>query len=226
MYTQAYSDRLIRLLRLDTTVFQEMRDDPNALIPAIVIAFVSFFLYGLGGWLWWVISDFPEKGKFFLESAFLGAIVATILWLVWIGVAYAVLTNVFHIQADLRRMVQACGLATVPFALGLLMFIPGINLGVGVAVLALAFLLMDIGITVSVDADPGPVIAATFAGLVVFCLICSVLTLKDNGYAPGVFLFRTPATALAEARSLAANFSRPSNVDINKLINNALRNAR
>src|SRR5579875_1741176 len=115
MNTQAYTDRLVRLLKLDTTVFQEMRDDPNALVPAIVIAFISFFLYGLGGWLWWVISDFGDKGKFFLDSALLGAIVATILWVVWIGVAYAVLTNVFHVQADIRRMIQACGLATAPF---------------------------------------------------------------------------------------------------------------
>jgi len=226
MDTQAYTERFLRLLKLDTTVFQEMRDDPNALIPAFIIAFVSFFLYGLGGWLWWVISDYPKKGKFFLESAFLGAIFATVLWVVWVGVAYSVLVNIFHVEADIRRMLQACGLATVPFALGLLMFIPGVNIGIGLAVLALAFLLMDIGIQVSVDADAGQVIAATFAGLVVFCLVCSVLTQKDNGFAPGVFLFRTPASALADVTSTVSSISRPTNVDVNKFINNILRNAR
>ena len=46
-------NRLMRLARLDTTVFEEVRDDANETIPAIVIAVASCFLSGLGLFLWW-----------------------------------------------------------------------------------------------------------------------------------------------------------------------------
>ena len=37
-------NRLVRLAKLDTTVFDEVRDDANELIPAIVITVVSALL--------------------------------------------------------------------------------------------------------------------------------------------------------------------------------------
>lgn len=201
MDAQVIIDRLLRFVRLDTGVFEEMRDDATATIPAVIIAAISFLLAGLGGWLWWLIQDYGNKGKVFGESAILGSLFGLAMWVVWVLIAYFILVNVFHYTADIQRMLRACSFATVPLALGLLMFIPGINLGVGIAAFGLFFLLMDIGIQVSVDAQPGHVILATFAGFAVFCLVLSLLATRDDPLAPSVFLFRTPATALADLSS-------------------------
>lgn len=218
MDTQVILDRLQRfLLKLDTGVFEEMRDDATATIPALIIAAVSCLLFGLGGWLWWWVQGYanlsaggqiPDKTKIFLESWILGSIFAFALWLVWIGVAYVVLVNLFHYSADLTRMIRSCSLATIPLILGILLFIPGINLAVGIAALALFFLLMDIGIQVSLDAPPGHVIVSTFAGFVVFSIVLSVLVTKSDGLAPNVFLFRLPATAAADAASNTVSVPR------------------
>ncbi len=190
--------RILRTLRLDTTVFEEAREDPAALTQSIVIAAASFFLAGLGGWFWWAVEGFSEKGKLFLESVIAGTFLGVGAWLVWIAVAYLLLTSVFHYTANLERLVRSSGLATVPMALMLVMFIPGINIGVGLAALGLVFLLMDIAIQVSVEASPGHVIMATFAGFLVFCFVLSLLVQRDTWLAPGVFLFRAPATSLAD----------------------------
>lgn len=222
MDPQVYVNRVLRLVKLDTTVFEDMRDDPNGTIPAVVIALISFFIAGIGGWLWWVISGYGDGGKIFLESAVVGAVAGTVLWAVAVLVAYLLLTGVFHYTANFERMLRASSLSTVPLALGLLMFIPGINLGVGIAAFGLFFLLMDIGIQVSVDAQPGHVILATFVGFVVFCLILSVLVQTDNAFAPNVFLFRTPANGLANLNSAFGSAKSPN---FNAILNNAFKNA-
>src|SRR5579871_6702267 len=91
MDPQVAFDRLIRLLRLDTTVFEEARDDPAFTYPAIAIAAISFFIAGLGGWLWWAVEGYGNKGKVFAESTILGSIFGVILWAAWIGIAYVIL---------------------------------------------------------------------------------------------------------------------------------------
>lgn len=211
MDPQVYISRVTRLVKLDTTVFEDMRDDPAGTVPAIVIAAISFFIAGVGGWLWWIISGYPSGGKNLIESVIVGTVTGTALWLLWILVAYFVLANVFHYTASFERMVRSCGLSAVPLAIGLLMFIPGINLGVSLAAFGLFFLLMDIGIQVSVDAQPGHVIAATFAGFAVFCIILSLLVGKDYYFAPNIFLFREPAAYLSDSYSSGTAATRAVN---------------
>lgn len=209
MDTQVILDRLQRfLLKLDTGVFEEMRDDAAAMVPALIVAVVSFLLFGLGGWFWWLAEGYGDGGKIFWQSVLLGSLFALVLWAVWIGIAYVLLVNLFHYTADIQRMFRACSFATIPLILGLLLFIPGINLGIGLAVLGMFFLLMDIGIQVSVDAQPGHVIVSTFAGFIVFCLVLSLLVTRDNGLAPGVFLFRLPATGLSDVSNAFNSISR------------------
>jgi len=206
MDPQVIVDRLVRLVRLDTTVFEEARDDLAGTIPALVIAVISFFLCGLGGWFWWLTQGYGDKAKVFWQSALLGSLFAFGFWIVWILVAYGVLVYVFRYTANVERMIRACSLATIPAALSLIMFIPGVNLGIGLASIALVFLLMDIGIQVSVDAQPGHVIAATFLGFTVFCVCLSLLMGRDYWFAPGIFLFRAPASILSDVTNALSGF--------------------
>jgi hypothetical protein len=215
MDPQVIVDRLRRfVLRLDTGVFEEMRDDPNATIPALVVAGICFFLAGFGGWLWWAVEGYGDKAKIFWQSTLLGSLFAFGLWLAWIAVAWLLLVNVWHYTANLERMIRSCAFATLPLALGIFILIPWFNLGIGLAVFALFFLLMDIGIQVSVDAPPGQVIIATFAGFLVFSLVLSLLVQTDTALAPNIFLFRVPANALSDI-SNAFNAPRtPTNFQI------------
>ena len=68
-------NRVLRLIKLDTTVFDEVRDDANELIPAIVVAVVSAFLAGIGSFLWWQVNyDGSGPDGLFLNTVILGPI--------------------------------------------------------------------------------------------------------------------------------------------------------
>ena len=198
---QGLVNRLIRLARLDTTVFDEVRLDAGATIPSVIVAAVATFLAGFGGWLWWTISsDFDTGGgQVFLKSAILGSIIALAMWVVWVLLVYVVLTQVFRAQADIQQLVRTMGMAAAPLGLSILMFIPGISFGIALASVALFFGLTVMAVQAATNASAAKVLVASIAGFAVWAIVLTILTgdvsisrggdLSINTYAPGIFIF-------------------------------------
>ena len=192
------ADRLVRLARLDTTVFDEVRLDSSATLPAVLVAAVSTLLAGLGGWLWWSIQDYGDAGDIFVKSVILGSLFSIALWIVWLLVTWVVLTQVFREDADWQQMLRTMGMAAVPLALSVAMFIPGIDIGVALASVALFFGLTTIAIQSTTVASPAHVLVANLAGFAVWAIVLGLLASPDNQFAPGIFLFDVPSDALGE----------------------------
>ncbi len=187
---QVLVNRLMRLARLDTSVFDEVKSDVNATIPAIVVAVVATLLSGVGGWLWWVFEDNPDSGDFFFKSAILGTIFAVALWVAWLAVAYVVLTQLFREQADMYQLVRTMGHAAAPLGVAILMFIPGISFGVGAAAVALFFGTTTIAIQSTTAASPAKVLLANAIGFAIWAIVLDLLASDyDSILAPGLFLF-------------------------------------
>lgn len=186
--TQALTARLMRLVRLDTTVFDEVRLDASATVPSVVVAVASTFLAGIGGLLWWMVAGFEETGDVLIKSVILGSIFAVALWIAWVAIVYAILTQLFRAQADIQQLVRVMGMAAIPLALMLLMFIPQLDFGIGLASLALFFGLTNIAIQSATDASPGKVLVANFAGFAVWAIVLGFLVGSEDAYAPGFFL--------------------------------------
>ncbi len=206
------TDRLQRLLRLDTSVFEEVRLDPSATVPAVFVAVVSTLLAGIGGWVWWLVQDYGDGGKVFVQSVILGTIFSIALWIVWLLVAWVVLTQLFRDEADWQQMLRTMGMAAVPLALSIALFIPGINFGVGLASVALFFGLTTIAIQSVTEASAARVLVANLAGFAVWAIVLGLLVSSDSYLAPGIFLFDAPA-------DYASNLAdRPGfNIDISDL---------
>jgi hypothetical protein len=184
--------RLRRLATLDTSVFDEVRTDPNSTIPAIAVAVVSTLLFGLGGWLWWVIAGPEFEGSdIFLKSFIIGSILSIILWGVWLGVTYVILTQVFRARADLNELVRVMGFAAAPLALGVLLFIPMLDFGIGLTVIALFFGSTLIAVQTATDAPAGRTLVAVGAGFAVWAIVLALFVGTENIYAPGFFVFDT-----------------------------------
>jgi len=192
------ADRLQRLIRLDTSVFDEVRNDTSATIPAVLVAAIATFLAGVGGWLWWIMQDFGDGGQVFFESAILGTLFSVALWMVWLLVAWVVLTQVFREEADWQQMLRTMGMAALPLALSVAMFIPGIDIGVALASVALFFGLTTIAIQSTTTANAAHVLVANLAGFAVWAIVLGLLASPDNQFAPGIFLFDVPSDALGE----------------------------
>ncbi len=201
------SGRLLRLLKLDTTVFDEVRLDPAATLPAIAVVILSTAVAGIGGWMWWVVKGYGDTGKLFLHSVILGTFLSFALWIVWLFVAYVILTQVFSEDADWQQMLRTMGMASAPLALSIAMFIPGVDFGVGLASIALFFGLTTIAIQATTPANPARVLVANLAGFSVWAIVLGLLVTDSNFLAPGIFLFDAPVEALAKIADAFHNFT-------------------
>ncbi len=186
---QVLTDRLMRLARLDTSVFDEVKSDVNATIPAVVVAVGATLLFGIGGLLWWIVEDYGDTGEFFFKSVILGGIFSVALWVAWLAIVYVVLTQVFREQTDVYHLLRTMGHAAAPLGLGVLMFIPGVDFGLALAAVALFFGLTNIAIQATTQADPAKVLVANTIGFTVWAAVLTLLASDDNIFAPGIFVF-------------------------------------
>lgn len=193
MDVNALVQRLRRLAMLDTSVFDEVKDDPASTLPAAIVAVVSTFLTGIGGWLWWQMQDGSvEGGKFFMKSAVFGSIFAIVLLGVWVGITYVMLSQVFRARADVQQLVRVMGFGSAPLALGILLFIPKLDFGIGLTSIALLFGSTTLAVQSATDAPAGRALAANAAGFAVWAIVLGFLVMGTypwDSYAPGIFVF-------------------------------------
>lgn len=190
--------RLRRLATLDTTVFDEVRMDTASTVPAVVVVVLATVMAGIGGWFWWRLADFPASGKVFLQSVVVGTIISVAIWFVWVATTYVVLTQLFRARADLQELIRVMGFASAPFALMLLMFIPGIDFGVALLAIALFFGTTVIAVQSATDAPAGRALVATAAGFAVWAIVLGLITNSSKTWAPGIFVLDRPIDALRD----------------------------
>lgn len=205
---QVVLEWLRRLVALDMRVFEDIRAEPAATIPALIVAAASIFLSGIGGWLWWMARPYANDGDILVNSAVIGSLLAMALWAAWVGVVYFVLRQFYRERLYLEQLLRVMGLALAPLALTLLMFLPalignslaGLSLGIGLAVIALTFGLSHIAIQSATTADQSRVLVANLAGFLLWAGVLSLMVswsaTQANAYAPGVFLYHAPADAI------------------------------
>lgn len=192
MDVQEVAAWLRRLANLDMRVFDEVRTNPSATIPGAFIAAISIFIAGLGGWLWWLLHDYPLDEDILIHSALIGSALAVALWgFVWLLIVYVMLTQVFRERAYVEQLLRVMGLAACPLALMGLMFIPGLSLAIGIASLGLTVGLTNIAIKSVTTADNAQVLAANFLGFFVWCSALTLLASAEEPHAPGIFLFNS-----------------------------------
>lgn len=188
--------RLRRLASLDTTVFEDVRDDETATVPSVAIAAAATLLAGLGGWFWWLLQPFGDETRVFIQSVIMGTLFSIALWIVWMLVTWVVLTQLFREDADWQQMLRTMGMAALPLAISFFVFIPGVGLGIGLASLVMLVGLSGIAIQATVpNADAARVLVANVAGFAVWAIVLGLLVTSNNYLAPGVFLFDSPVEA-------------------------------
>jgi hypothetical protein len=211
-------NRLNRLVRLDTTVFDEVRDDPKELVPAIIIVAVSALLASIGAWLWLALVGHDpyevDFGKVFLKIILMGTLFNVGLWAVWVLVTYATLTAYFKEQADLQSLFRTMGYASFPLAATVVMLIPWLSFGVALIALVAWFVLSIYAVQATTGAHSNHVIAANLAGFDVFAILMAFLA-RSTGMTNGIFVntengYSTGHGAIVEGD----NYKAPSVDDI------------
>jgi len=191
-------DRLQRLVLLDTGVFDEVRHDHAATLPALFVVAVSTVLAAIGGWLWWLTQGFSDGRQVLFESVLLGSLFSVALWIVWLLVAYVLLTQLFRQDAEWQQMVRTMGMASLPLSLSLGLVIPGVSFGVGLASIALFFGLTTIAIQSTTTAGPAHVLVANLAGFAIWAIVLGLLVTSESYLAPGIFLVDSSTERLSD----------------------------
>lgn len=191
MDPNAVLNRLMRLIKFDTSVFDEVRDDARELVPALVVAGVSALLAGLGAALFFVFNydeifrpDNPWLNMFILGGIFMAA-----LYGVWVLIAYVVLVQVSKASVDLQSMFRTMGYAAWPLALSVLMFIPVLYPVFAIGSIVLLFVMTIYAVQSVTNADSTQVVIANLAGMAVFVLVLSIIAFSSDDSRLGAGLF-------------------------------------
>jgi hypothetical protein len=126
-----------------------------------------------------------------------------VLWcLVWLGIVYVMLTQVFRERAYIEQLLRVMGLAASPLALMGLMFVPGLSFAVGVASLGATFALTTIAIKTVTTADQAQVLVSNLVGFFVWASALTLLASSNASsvqpHAPGIFLYNTTTSITAD----------------------------
>jgi hypothetical protein len=107
--------RMLRVLKLDRSVYAEVERDPAGTRQAAqVVAFVAAF---------------AALGTILIESwhpgAIFGAVLAALIhWLLWSGLIYLIASVLYRKPVSLERLFRALGYAQTPQLLGVFAFVP------------------------------------------------------------------------------------------------------
>jgi len=185
-----------RLIRLDLTVFDDVKDEAAATAPALAVMVIASFAAGLGSWLWWAVQDFPlvsdKNGEAFLKTFILGGVLQAALWFVWVYIAAMLLSRVFGAGADLNRIMRTMGLAFAPMIITILMIVDILAVPFAVIAVGATLLLSNSAMQAATDAEPQQVILSNLAGFAVFAIILGILAnvaqiYEIGGISPGIF---------------------------------------
>jgi hypothetical protein len=204
-------ERFIALARdallLKESAWRELRDSPALTPAALLVATIAILLGGFGAYLWAVVADVqtipdisPGKGDFLVDAFILGSIMVALLWLGGVVAAYVVLTQVYRETVAGDALLRIAAVGAAPFALGLLVCIPGIGYGIGLMSIALMFFVTVFGVRAAYPAiDPLRVVVALLAGFAVWTMVLPLLSDTGNPFTPGAFVFEWSEDMIEES---------------------------
>jgi hypothetical protein len=161
MFDQILS-RLLRVIKLDQTVFAEIEHDEAANTEAAIVVIAATFLgaigAGIGAANFWV----------FLLRLLIGPLVG---WLLWSWVTMFVGTRLFAGESDFWEMARVLGYANAPVALGIFAFIPCVGWIISLAALVLSLIVGFYAVREALDLPTDKTILTIVIGWVVVFVI-------------------------------------------------------
>jgi hypothetical protein len=168
-------NRIVRVIRLDPTVFREVAEDRKSMTQAAIIVLVVSMMSAIGGFIKALMA-----GQGFGSSAlgfFVQLIVSSILigWIGWAVITYFVGTMLFKGKTDIPEMMRVLGFASAPNLLGIFSFIPCVGWLISLAGSILSLVAGFIAIREAMDFDSTKAILTVVIGWVIALVLSLVV---------------------------------------------------
>lgn len=196
---QSVAGWLGRLVRLDLTVFEEVRSQPSATSGAVAVVFGSSVLAGIGSWLWAVNWSPIDATDVLIRSLVIGSILQTLVWFIWVYIVFMVLVRAYGARTDFAELTRTMGFAFSPMALSVLIWVEGFTVPFGIIAISSTVLFNFFAMQAASNAEPRQALVADVAGFAVFAVVMGVLAnigevsagggAGIGGVAPGLFFF-------------------------------------
>jgi len=167
--------RIVRVVKLDATVYEEIEHDESANVEAAIIVGVASVLSALGS----AIAVWVAGGRFGagIGSFFIRLILGVGLnWLLWSYVTMLVGTKLFGGEATFFEMARTLGYANAPMVLGILAAIPCLGPIVGIVAWVLSLVAGFFAVREALDLPTDKTIITIVIGWVIVLAVSMVLS--------------------------------------------------
>jgi len=170
-------ERILRIVKLDFSVFKEIESDPGATVEAAIVVVAANLLAAIGSG---VRSEAPRA---FFATFAISLVSGIVGWIVFSAVTHYVGRVLYHSGGTLESMLRVLGYATAPRALGLLEFIPCLGALAGLAGFVLSVIASVMAVSEGLDVDTGQAIIVIVIGAVAWFSVNVLFGLVFGGAA-------------------------------------------
>ena len=167
---QKMIERIVRVVKLDATVYEEIEQDEAANVEAAIIVGVASLLTALGSALavWMAGARFGTGlGTFFISL--ISGIVLN--WLLWAYLTMLVGTKMFGGQATFKEMARTLGYANAPRVLGILGAFTCLGAVIGLVAWVLSLITGFFAVREALDLPTDKsIITMVISGVIIFAL--------------------------------------------------------
>jgi hypothetical protein len=180
---------LWRVVTLDATAFQELRDKARLTLIAAGGLATAVVIAGFGAWLY--SHTVLEGGDFsFVKTVLLGSIFTLILFGAGCGVTYVTLTTLLRIDIAPDALFRLLAAGYLPYALGLLVCIPELGFVFGLlSVIAVFYWSLFALRSALPAASELRLAAAVIAGMCLWAAMIPFISGPGNEFVTGVFVY-------------------------------------
>lgn len=162
----SFVDRLIRVCRLDASVFEEVEHDPSAMGQAAGVVALAALAQG--------IAALPVLGALGLVGAVIGAFLG---WLVGTAVIWLIGVRILGHSSNYAELLRTLGFASVPQLLMILGILPlgPLHVLLQIAVGVLLLVAYVVAVRQALDVTTGRAIVVCLLSIVVQALLISLI---------------------------------------------------
>ena len=171
-------DRIMRIIKLDFSVFKEIESDPNATTEAAIVVVVATLLSSLGSAL-----GPATPGQAAVATFFSGLISGLVGWIVWAAVTHYVGRALYKSGGTFQGMLRVLGYASAPRCLGILGFITCFGTLAALAGAVLSLIAGVMAISEGLDVDTTQAIIVAVIGWVALFAVTLLIGLAFGGAA-------------------------------------------